>query len=116
MKIETRTVGDVGILDCSGRILIEGTMDIRNNVRDILNRGLRKIVLNLADVNYIDSPGIGEIASAYTTVMNNGGQLKLLNLTKKIHELLKATGLDSVFQIFDDEQSAIDSFNQENFR
>jgi anti-sigma B factor antagonist len=110
MKIETRTVGDVQILDCSGKILIQGTMAIRNNVRDILNRGIKKIVLNLADVNYIDSPGIGELASTYTTVTNNGGQLKLLNLTKKIHELLKSTGLDNVFQIFDDEQSVIDSF------
>ena len=111
MKIETRAVGDVRILDCSGRITLEeGTMAVRNSVRDILNRGMKKIVLDLADVNTIDSPGIGELVSAYTTAMNNGGQLKLLNLTKKIYELLKITGLDNVFQIFDDEQSAIDSF------
>jgi len=111
MKIETRTVGDVRILDCSGKITLgEGTMAVRNSVRDILNRDVKKIVLNLADVNYIDSSGIGELVSTYTTVTNNGGQLKLLNLTKKIQELLTITKLMTVFQVFNDEQSAVDSF------
>jgi anti-sigma B factor antagonist len=111
MKIETRTVGDVRILDCSGKITLgEGTMAVRNSVRDILNRDVKKIVLNLADVNYIDSSGIGELVSTYTTVTNNGGQLKLLNLTKKIHELLTITKLITVFQVFDDEQSVLSSF------
>ena len=111
MKIETRTVGDVRILDCSGKITLgEGTMAVRNNVRDMLKRDVKKIILNLADVNYIDSSGIGELVSTYTTVTNNSGQLKLLNLTKKIQELLAITKLLTVFQVFEDEQLALDSF------
>ena len=111
MKIETRTVGDVTILDCSGKITLgEGTMTVRNKVRDILKSDGKKIILNLADVNYIDSSGIGELVSTYTTVANSGGQLKLLSLTKKIHELLATTKLLTVFQVFDNEQSALASF------
>jgi len=111
MKIETRTIGDVRILDCSGKITLgEGTMAVRNTVRDILKSDGKKIILNLADVNYIDSSGIGELVSTYTTVTNNGGQLKLLNLTKKIRELLQITKLLTVFQVFNDEQAAISSF------
>jgi anti-sigma B factor antagonist len=111
MKIEQRMVGDVHILDCSGKITLgEGTMTVRNTVRDILKDKGNKIVLNLADVNYIDSSGIGELVSTYTTVTNSGGQLKLLNLTKKIHELLQITKLLTVFQVFDDEGAAVASF------
>lgn len=111
MKIELRTVRDVHILDISGKITLgEGTMTVRNTVRDILKDKGNKIVLNLADVNYIDSSGIGELVSTYTTVTNSGGQLKLLNLTKKIHELLQITKLLTVFQVFDDERAAIASF------
>jgi anti-sigma B factor antagonist len=111
MKIENRVVGDVQILDCSGKITLgEGTMAIRNTVRELLKNGNKKIVLNLGDVNYIDSSGIGELVSSYTTVTNQGGQLKLLNLTKKIHELLAITKLLTVFPVFDNEQTAIGSF------
>jgi anti-sigma B factor antagonist len=111
MKIETRTVGDVTILDCSGKITLgEGTMTVRNTVRDILKANGKKIILNLGDVNYIDSSGIGELVSTYTTVTNSGGQLKLLNLTKKIHELLAITKLLTVFQVFENEQAALASF------
>jgi anti-sigma B factor antagonist len=111
MKIDTRTVGDVHILDCSGKITLgEGTMAVRNTVREVLKRGGKKIVLNLADVNYIDSSGIGELVSSYTTVTKEGGQLKLLNLTKKIHELLAITKLLTVFQVFDNERAAVGSF------
>jgi anti-sigma B factor antagonist len=111
MKIETRTVGDVHILDCSGKITLgEGTMAVRNTVRDVLKNGGKKIVLNLADVNYIDSSGIGELVSSYTTVTNQGGKLKLLNLTKKIQELLAITKLLTVFSVYDSEQQAISSF------
>ena len=111
MKIETRTVGDVTILDCSGKITLgEGTMTVRNKVRDILKSDGKKIILNLADVNYIDSSGIGELVSTYTTVANSGGQLKLLSLTKKIQELLAITKLLTVFQVFDNEQLALASF------
>jgi anti-sigma B factor antagonist len=111
MKIEKRVVGDVHILDCSGKITLgEGTMAVRNTVREVLKSGGKKIVLNLSDVNYIDSSGIGELVSSFTTVTNQGGQLKLLNLTKKIQELLAITKLLTVFQTFEDEQAAINSF------
>jgi len=111
MKIETRTVGDVSILDCSGKITLgEGTMAIRNAVREVLKNGGKKIVLNLSEVNYIDSSGIGELVSTYTTVTNQSGQLKLLNLTKKIQELLQITKLLTVFSVYDNEQKAIASF------
>ena len=111
MKIENRVVGDVQILDCSGKITLgEGTMAIRNTVRELLKGGHKKIILNLSDVNYIDSSGIGELVSSYTTVTNQGGSLKLLNLTKKIHELLAITKLLTVFPVFDNEQAAIASF------
>lgn len=112
MKIEVRTVGDVRILDCSGKITLgEGTMSIRNAVRDIVQGGAKKIVLNLADVNYIDSSGVGELVSTYTTVINNGGKLKLLSLTKKIREVLAITKLLTVFEVFEDEKAMLASFN-----
>ncbi len=113
MKIETRIIGDVRILDCSGKITLgEGTMAVRNTVRDILKNNGKKIILNLADVNYIDSSGIGELVSTYTTVTNNGGQLILLNLTKKIQELIAITKLLTVFQVFDSEQAALAGFSK----
>ena len=112
MKIDLRTVGDVYILDCCGMITLgEGTMTFRNTVLDILKTGGRKIVLNLADVNYIDSPGVGELVSSYTTVSNQGGQLKLLCLTKKIREILAITRLLTVFQVFDNETESVASFS-----
>jgi len=111
MKIESRTVGEITILDCSGKITLgEGTMTVRNTVREVVKNGGKKIILNLGDVSYIDSSGIGELVSTYTTVVNQGGKLKLLNLTKKIHELLQITKLLTVFQVFEDENAAIASF------
>jgi anti-sigma B factor antagonist len=111
MKIDMRTIADVKILDCSGKITLgEGTMSIRNTVRDVLQGGAKKIVLNLADINYIDSSGVGELVSTYTSVVNGGGQLKLLSLTKKIRELLTITKLLTVFETFDDEKAALASF------
>ena len=111
MKIDVRTIGDAKILDCSGKITLgEGTMSIRNTVRDLLNSGSKKIILNLAEITYIDSAGIGELVSTYTTVVNNGGRLKLLNLTKKIHQLLTITKLLTVFETFDNEEAALESF------
>jgi len=110
MEIKMRTVGDIHILDCSGKITLgEGTMTVRNTVRDILAYS-GKIVLNLGNVDYVDSSGIGELVSTYTTVTNAGGQLKLLNLTKKIEALLVITKLLTVFDVYDDEQTAIASF------
>jgi len=112
MEIKKREIGDIHILDCSGKITLgEGTMTVRNTVRDILAEGGKKIILNLGDVNYVDSSGIGELVSTYTTVTNGGGQLKLLHLTKKIQELLAITKLLTVFQVFEDEQAAVASFS-----
>jgi anti-sigma B factor antagonist len=111
MKIEIRTFGDAQILDVSGQITLgEGTMVIRNTVRDILQTGVKKIILNLANVTYIDSSGVGELVSTYTSVVNKGGQLKLLNLTKKIRELLAITKLLTVFDVSDNEQTMLASF------
>ena len=111
MKIEMRTVGDARILDVSGQITLgEGTMVIRNTVRDVLQTGVKKINLNLADVTYIDSSGVGELVSTYTTVVNNGGQLKLLNLTKRIREILTLTKLLTVFDVSDNEQAMLAGF------
>ena len=111
MKIDIRTVGDIHILDCSGKITLgEGTMAVRNTVRDLLKAGGKKIVLNLAEVNYIDSPGVGELVSTYTTVVNQGGQLKLLSLTKKIQEVMAITRLLTVFQVYESESESIASF------
>jgi anti-sigma B factor antagonist len=111
MKIETSVVGDITILDCSGKITLgEGTQAVRNAVRDLLKNGSKKIILNLGDVNYIDSSGIGELVSSFTTVTNQGGKLKLLNLTKKIQELLAITKLLTVFQVYDNEKAALASF------
>jgi anti-sigma B factor antagonist len=85
-------------------------VQLRDSVRDLLGKGQKKILLNLGDVNYIDSSGIGELVSAYTTVRNQGGELKLLNLTRKVHDLLQITKLYTVFDIKDDEASAIASY------
>jgi anti-sigma B factor antagonist len=112
MKIEKRTVGGVQILDCSGKITLgEGTIAVRNAVMDTMKEGGTKMILNLADVNYIDSSGIGELVRTYITVSSSGGQLKLLNLTKKIQELLQITKLLTVFQVYESESAALASFS-----
>src|ERR1700712_3863223 len=111
MKFKTRQVDGVTILDLSGRITLgEGSVTLRDAVRDVLAKGSNKILLNLGDVNYIDSSGIGELVSAYTSVKGQGGELKLLNLTKKVHDLLQITKLYTVFDVKDDEASAVKSF------
>ena len=111
LKLSTRQVDGVTIVDCSGRITLgEGSAVLRDAVKDLLSKGQKKIVLNLSDVNYIDSSGIGELVSAYTTVKNQGGELKLLNLTKKVHDLLQITKLYTVFDVKDDEASAVKAF------
>lgn len=113
MKVSTRQVDGITILDLSGRITLgEGSVQLRDAVRDLLSKGSKKILLNLGDVNYIDSSGIGELVSAYTTVRNQGGDLKLLNLTKKVHDLLQITKLYTVFDIKDDEAGAVASFDR----
>jgi anti-sigma B factor antagonist len=111
MNINVRTVGDVRVIDWSGKITLgEETIALRKTVRDIVTGGDKKIVLNLADVNYIDSSGVGELVSTFTTVTNAGGHLKLLNLTKRIHQLLAITKLLTVFEVFEDEKAAVGSF------
>lgn len=111
MKITTRIVGDVKVLDVSGKITLgEDTAVLRNDVKNLLSSGHKKILLNLADVNYIDSSGLGELVSCRVTADNQGAKLKLLNLTKKLRELMAITKLLTVFEAYDDEPSAIDSF------
>jgi anti-sigma B factor antagonist len=113
VKISSRQVDGVTVLDLHGRITLgEGSVQLRDTVRDLLSKGQKKILLNLADVNYIDSSGIGELVSAFTTVKNQGGELKLLNLTRKVHDLLQITKLYTVFDVKDDEASAIGSFGR----
>ena len=112
MKASTRQVNGVTIVDLSGRITLgEGSVVLRDTVRDLLGKGNKKILLNLGDVSYVDSSGIGELVSSYTTTSNSGGQLKLLNLTKKIQDLLMITKLLTVFQTFENEQEAVGSFS-----
>ena len=111
MKSNTRQVDAVTIVDLSGRITLgEGSVILRDVVRDLVGKGSKKILLNLGEVNYIDSSGIGELVSAFTSVRNHGGELKLLNLTKKVHDLLQITKLYTVFDVKDDETAAIKSF------
>ncbi len=111
MQTAIRTVGGVTILDISGRITLgEGNIMLREIVRDLADKGQKAIVLNLGEVNYIDSSGVGELVKAHTTIRNQGGQLKLANLTKRVHDLLQMTRLSSVFDIQKDEASAIESF------
>ena len=112
MKLTTHEEGGVMIVDASGRLTLgESTSALRNKIRELVDGGSRRIVLNLADVTYIDSSGIGELVAAYTTVATAGGELKLLNLAKRVHELLYITKLYTVFESFEDEASAIASFS-----
>jgi len=111
LEIKERNVGDVVLLDLQGRITIgEGSVQLRDAVGRLLAAGRQRIVLNLEGVTYVDSSGIGELVSRYTTTKNQGGQLKLLKLTKKIKDLLMITKLLTVFEIHEDEQTAIESY------
>ena len=113
MKASTRQMDGVTIVDLSGRITLgEGSVILRDTIRDLVGKGSKKILLNLGDVTYIDSSGIGELVSAFTTVRNQGGELKLLNLTKKVHDLLQITKLYTVFDVKDDEATAISAFTK----
>jgi anti-sigma B factor antagonist len=110
-KATNRDIGDATVVDISGRITLgEGSAMLRQMVRDLLDQGRKFIVLNLADVAYIDSSGIGEMVSSFTTVRKEGGELKLLNLTKKVHDLLLITKLFTVFDVHTDEGKALASF------
>jgi len=112
MQTTTRTVGDVTIVDISGRIVLgPESAELRSLVNDLLAKGNKKILLNLAQVNYIDSSGLGHLVSAFTTVRKNDGELKLLKLTNKVHDLMQITKLYTVFDIKDDEAAALKSFD-----
>jgi anti-sigma B factor antagonist len=111
MQIDERSVGDVMVLDVKGKVTLgEGDEMLKDKVNSLVNQGHKKIVLNLADVPYIDSAGLGEIVRTYTTVSRQGGNLKLLNLTKRITDLLSITKLLTVFETYESENDAIRSF------
>jgi anti-sigma B factor antagonist len=111
VKLTTRQVGDVTVVDAVGRITLgEGASTFRDSVRDLVASGHKKLLLNLAEISYIDSSGIGELVSGFTTVANQGGTVKLLNLTKRVQDLLQITKLYTVFEVFDDEAKAVRSF------
>jgi anti-sigma B factor antagonist len=113
MKTTTRQVGSVTVVDISGRIVIgEECAGVRGLIADLLSKGHKKILFNLGDVNYIDSAGLGQLVSAFTSVKKQGGELKLLKLTNKIQDLMQVTRLYTVFDIADDEAAAIQSFTQ----
>ena len=112
VKLTTRQVGDVSVIDAVGRITLgEGSSTLREKIKDVVNGGQKKILLNLGEVSYIDSSGIGELVSGFTTVTNHGGSLKLLNLTKRVKDLLQITKLYTVFEVHDDEAGAVRSFS-----
>ena len=111
LTIASREVDGVAVLDLSGRITLgEGSVQLRDEVRSLISKGKKNILLNMGDVNYVDSSGLGELVSAYTTAKNQQAEVKLLCLTKKVHDLLQLTKLYTVFDIYDDEASAITSF------
>ncbi|MBA3351990.1 MAG: STAS domain-containing protein [Blastocatellia bacterium] len=112
LNITERQAGDVTILDLNGKVTIgEGSVALRSAIRRLLGEGKNKILLNLGSVGYVDSSGIGELVSSFTAVNKEGGTLKLLKLTQKIQDLLAITKLLTVFDVFDDEESALSSFN-----
>ncbi|MFZ0807389.1 MAG: STAS domain-containing protein [Candidatus Sulfotelmatobacter sp.] len=112
LTIDPREVSHVTILDVHGRIVLGDEIHtLRDAVRGLIAQGQKKIILNLAGVDYIDSSGVGELVSSFTTVRNAGGELKLLNLTQKVHDVLHVTKLYTVFDIKDDEFHAVKSFD-----
>ena len=111
-KLTTRQVGDVTVIDASGRITLgEGSTTFREKIKELAAIGSKKILINMGEISYIDSSGIGELVSGYTTITNTGGNLKLLNLGKRVQDLLQITKLYTVFETFDDEAAAIRSFS-----
>jgi anti-sigma B factor antagonist len=111
MDIKERVVEGVSILDLSGKIVLgEGDLQIKERIRDLLSDGQRKVLLNLGDVSYIDSAGLGALISSYATAKREGGQLKLVNLTKRVQDLLAITKLITVFETFDNEKEALESY------
>ena len=111
MDIKERVVNGVSVLDLSGKIVLgEGDGQVRDRIKDLLADGQKRILLNLGEVNYIDSAGLGALISSYTTTKRQGGNLKLVNLTKRIQDLLAITKLITVFETFENEPAALASF------
>jgi anti-sigma B factor antagonist len=111
LRATYRDAGVVTVVDISGRITLgEGSALLRKTIRELIEEQRTKIILNLADVNYIDSSGIGELVSAFTATKKAGGDMKLLHLTKKVHDLLQLTKLFTVFDVYSDEPTALGSF------
>ena len=111
LDVKERQAGDVTILDLSGEVRIgEGSISLRDSIRNLADEGKKKVLLNLAGVKYMDSSGVGELIANYTTIKRNGGQLKLLNLTDRIQNLLVITKLLTVFDAYEDEAEALKSF------
>ncbi len=111
VNLNTRQVGDVTVVDVAGRITLgEGSSALRETLKEIVGKGQKNILLNLGEVSYIDSSGIGELVSGFTTVTNAGGKLKLLNLNKRVKDLLQITKLYTVFDVHEDEAHAVRSF------
>jgi anti-sigma B factor antagonist len=112
MQIDERVVGSVTILDLKGKIALnDGDTQLRDKINSVVQQGRKTILLNFADVPYIDSAGLGEVVRSYTTVSRQGGKLKLLNLTKRITDLLSITKLLTIFDTFDNEAAALQSFS-----
>jgi anti-sigma B factor antagonist len=117
IDVSTHQSDGIAVVGLRGRITLgEGTEALRDTVRDLLSKGQNRILLNLGEVNYIDSSGIGELVSAFTAAKKQGGEVKLLNLTKKVHDLLQITKLYTVFDVKDDEASAVASFGSSQER
>jgi anti-sigma B factor antagonist len=111
LKAFVRRVGDVAIVDLAGRITLgEGSGLVRNTIKDLVTSGQKNILVNLKEVSYLDSAGLGELVGAYATVTNAAGSIKLLNPQAKVHDLLQVTKLYTVFVTFDDEEEALRSF------
>lgn len=112
LTITERRNGSVTVLDLSGNIRLgEGNIELHNILRFLVEKGERKVLLNLAQVTYIDSSGLGELVAGYTTLQKNGGELKLLNLTERVNELMVITKLLTVFDVFENEPEAVNSFS-----
>lgn len=112
MKTKISEHGDITVIDIHGKITIgEGDVVLRGVINEVVEKGSKKIVLNLKDLKYVDSSGIGELVSCYTTITNRGGQMRLCNLNSKIYSLLQLTALVTVFQIFDSLEDAVQSFD-----
>jgi anti-sigma B factor antagonist len=111
LKVNVRQVGQVAVIDLSGKITLgEGSGTLRDTVAEVAGKGNKNILLNMADVSYIDSAGLGEMVGSYTSVTNKGGQLKMVNLQTKLKDLMQITKLHTVFHVFEAEDEAIASF------